>query len=304
MTEHTRRRALLAGGVGVAALATGGLWLAGRGGADPGAAALWHDPPAPVDTTPATVPAQPGPPKAERARILTAANAGDLIKITTSGWYSWALMDRATGEIVGAKNLSETNMTASMIKAWLAADYLRRATDAGQTPSAARFAELRKLIRDSDNAVATALWTELGGRATITRLISICKLTDSAAGPDWSKTQLSARDTCRIAHAIGTGTAAGSRWTDYLIGEMRAVRGEGTFGIRRAFPAAEQPKIAIKNGWVWRGAPYGFWNVNCLALGDTWTMAVLTRYASGGQQHGENIAQSVATQLRTLSSLL
>ncbi|MEV0454046.1 hypothetical protein [Catellatospora methionotrophica] len=304
MTEHTRRRALLAGGVGVAALSTGGLWLAGRGGADPGAAALWHDPPAPVDTTPATVPAQPGPPKAERARILTSANAGDLIKITTSGWYSWALMDRATGEIVGAKNLSETNMTASMIKAWLAADYLRRATDAGQTPSAARFAELRKLIRDSDNAVATALWTELGGRATITRLISICKLTDSAAGPDWSKTQLSARDTCRIAHAIGTGTAAGPRWTDYLVGEMRAVRGEGTFGIRRAFPAAEQSKIAIKNGWVWRGAPYGFWNVNCLALGTTWTMAVLTRYASGGQQHGENIAQSVATQLRTLSSLL
>ncbi|GAA1396585.1 hypothetical protein GCM10009662_10810 [Catellatospora coxensis] len=304
MTEHTRRRALLAGGAAVTALATGGLWLAGRGGADPGTAAVWHEPPAPADTAPVAVPAQPGPPGVERARVLTAANAGDLVKITTSGWYSWALMDRGTGEIVGSKNLHETNMTASMIKAWLAADYLRRATEAGRTPSAARFAEITKLIRDSDNAVATLLWNELGGRATITRLISICKLTDSAAGPDWSKTQLSARDTCRIAHAIGTGAAAGPTWTEYLIGEMRAVRGTGNFGIRRAFPAAEQSRIAIKNGWVWRPAPYGFYNVNCLALGDDWTMAVLTRYSSGGEAHGRAIGQSVATQLRTLSDLL
>ncbi|WP_196279188.1 hypothetical protein, partial [Catellatospora vulcania] len=270
----------------------------------PGAAALWHDPPAPADAAQAAVPAQPGPPGIEHARILTAANAGDLIKITTSGWYSWALMDRTTGEIVGSKNMHETNMTASMIKAWLAADYLRRSAEAGRTPSAARMAEIRVMIRDSENGPASTLWNELGGRATITRLISICKLTDSAAGPDWSKTQLSARDTCRIAHAIGTGTAAGPTWTDYLVREMRAVRGYGNFGIRRAFPAAEQPKIAIKNGWVWRGAPYGFYNVNCLALGDDWTMAVLNRYSSGGETVGANIAKSVATQLRTLSSLL
>lgn len=304
MTEHTRRRALLAGGAGVAALATGGLWLAGRGGADPGAAAVWHDPPAPGDTTPGTVPAQPGAPGVERARVLTAANAGDLVKITTSGWYSWALMDRTTGEIVGSRNMHETNMTASMIKAWLAADYLRKAAEDGRTPSTARMAEISTMVRDSKNEPATALWNELGGRATITRLISICKLTDSQAGPDWSKTQLSARDTCRIAHAIGTGAAAGPTWTDYLVDEMRAVRGGGNFGIRRALPAAEQSKIAIKNGWVWRGAPYNFYNVNCLALADDWTMAVLTRYRSGGEAHGRSIGQSVAAQLRTLSDLL
>ncbi|GAA1373791.1 serine hydrolase [Catellatospora chokoriensis] len=304
MTEHTRRRALLAGGVGVTALATGGLWLAGRGSADPGAAAVWHDPPTPGGATPGTVPAQPGPPGVERAGTLSAANAGDLVKVTTSGWYNWALMDRTTGEIVGSKNMHETNMTASMIKAWLAADYLRRAAEDGRTPNAAQLADVRKMIRDSDNAVASALWNELGGRTTITRLISICKLTDSQAGPDWSKTLLSARDTCRIAHAIGTGTAAGPKWTGYLIDEMRAVRGEGDFGIRRVFPAAEQPAIAIKNGWVQRGE-LGVWNVNCMALGDDWTMAVLTRYPIGlAMSHGVNIAKSVTTQVRALSGLI
>ncbi len=309
----TRRRALLAGGAGLAAaMTTGGIWLATRDNGTPTQAA-WRDPGAAPSATPApstspasrSIPTQPGPPGIEHADLLESGSAAELVKVSTSAWYSWALMDRKTGTMVGSKNWNQTNMTASMIKAWLAADYLRRAADNGQTPSSARMNEIRTMIRDSANGPASTLWGELGKSATISRMISICKLTDSRAGDGWSTTRLSARDTCRIAHAIGSGAAAGPRWTDYLVGEMQAVRGTGDFGIRKAWPSNQQSSIAIKNGWVDRQAT-NEWNVNCMALGDTWTMAVLTRWkiTSPSWSHGAEIAKSVATQLRSKTQLI
>ncbi|WP_155369029.1 serine hydrolase [Catellatospora vulcania] len=312
MTElFTRRRALLAGAAGLTALTGGGFWLAGRGSADPAAAATWQDPSvspstaaSPESATARSMPAEPGPPGLGHADIMRSANLSSLVTVQTSAWWSWALMDRQTGKIVGSKNLNQTNMTASMIKAWLAADYLRRAAEAGQTPSSTRMNEIRTMIRDSANGPASTLYAELGRSATIARLIDVCGLTDSKAGDGWSTTRLSARDTCRIAHAIGSGKAAGPTWTSYLVGEMRAVRGTGDFGIRKAFPAAEQSRIAIKNGWVDRQATKE-WNVNCLALGDDWTMAVLTRFPlSTSWTHGGTIAKSVAAQLRSKTELV
>ncbi|GAA1362626.1 MULTISPECIES: hypothetical protein [Catellatospora] len=314
MTElFTRRRALLTGAAGLAALAGGGFWLAGRGSGDPAVAASWQDPAAspsaaasPESAVARSMPVQPGPPGVEQGAVdvLAAPNPGALVSVQTSAWWSWALMDRKTGKIVGSSNFNQTNMTASMIKAWLAADYLRRAAEAGQTPSTTRMNEIRTMIRDSANGPASTLYEELGRSATIARLIDVCGLTDSKAGDGWSTTRLSARDTCRIAHAIGSGKAAGPTWTSYLVGEMRAVRGTGNFGIRKAFPAAEQSRIAIKNGWVDRQATKE-WNVNCMALGDDWTMAVLTRFPlSTAWTHGGEIAKSVATQLRTKTELV
>ncbi|GHJ50569.1 hypothetical protein Cs7R123_79110 [Catellatospora sp. TT07R-123] len=315
----TRRRALLAGGAGLAALTGGGFWLASRGetgtpgvlgttlpsnSPTPSATA---SPAASVSPSPSreaagTVPVQPGAPGIEHAS-LTETTTG-LVSVNVSHWWSWALMDRSSGRIIGSPNFHQTNMTASMIKAWLAADYLRRATESGTTPSTARMNMISTMIRDSANEPASTLYGELGRSATIGRLVSICKLTDSRAGDGWSTTQLSARDTCRIANCIGNGTAAGPRWTTWLVNEMRNVRGDGDFGIRRAWPADEQKTIAIKNGWVDRQA-LGFWTVNCMALGDTWTMAVMTRPPlSKPWSAGGDIARSVATQLRTATDLV
>lgn len=307
----TRRRALLAGGAGIAALATGGIWLT-TGGLKSSAAVVAVPSPIPSpspSTTPspaasqtAAVPRQGG--QAAVAEQSIDQPAGALVKINATGWHSWALMERSTGKIIGSSNLAQTNMTASMIKAWIAADYLRRADQAGITPSSTRMTQLRTMIRDSANEPATAIYAELGRAASIRRLISICRLTDSSPGDSWSSTRLSARDTCRIANCIGNGTAAGPKWTNWLIGEMRAVRGMGNFGIRKAFPSAEQARIAIKNGWVTRDATHE-WNVNGMALSDKWTMAVLTRYSTNlPYSHGAQIAQSVAAQLRTNTTLV
>jgi len=246
--------------------------------------------PSPTPTTPPPpppLPIAPGP-----------------VEIDTTGWYSWAMQDTRTGEISGSDNMAQTSTTASLIKAWIAADYLRRLDEKGQEPTKARLHQVTIMVRDSDNDAASALWTQVGGSATVKRLISICKLTDSSTHQNnWSITRLSPRDITRMGACIADGRAAGPNWTKWLLDEMRAVRGVGDFGIRKAFPSTERTEIAIKNGWVVR-EDEGTWHVNCLAIGDGWTMGVMARYPAGkGYEHGAKICQDVTKQLITAAKV-
>ncbi|GAA4692752.1 serine hydrolase [Phytohabitans rumicis] len=220
------------------------------------------------------------------------------VTVKAAGFWNWAMLDQRTGKIYGSSNMASTSTTASLIKAWIGADYLRRAAENGQKPSAARMQQLRIMIRDSDNAAASSLWQVVGGAASVNRLIKICKLTDSKASSNWSNTRLSARDTARMGACIADGRAAGKQWTNYLLNEMQEVRGVGDFGVRKAFPTKVAQTIAIKNGWVTRSAT-NEWNVNCLAIGDGWTIGVMTRYpANLGYTYGANICKSVGQQLK------
>ncbi|MFB9235000.1 hypothetical protein ACFFWC_05540 [Plantactinospora siamensis] len=220
------------------------------------------------------------------------------VKVDATGWWSWAMQDTRTGKIYGSKNLGETNTTASMIKSWIAADFLRRSAERGETPSDARMDQVSTMIRDSDNDAAQDLWETIGGAPAIDRLIEICKLTDSSGYKNlWSNTRLSPRDITRLGKCIADGRAAGPKWTNYLLNEMRNVRGTGDFGIRKAFPADEQKKIAIKNGWVDRQAVREY-HVSCLAIGDGWTVGVMARYPINlDYTYGARICESVGRQL-------
>ncbi len=217
-------------------------------------------------------------------------------------FISWAILDHTTGVVIGSETLTETSTTASMIKVWLVADYLRLATEAGRTPSPERLRQFSLIIRDSHNGYTQTLFQELGGgTASIDRLIAICGLTDSSpASGSWSNTHLSARDTARMGACLADGRAAGPAWTDWLLSEMRQVRGLGDFGIRHALPDDQRATIAIKNGWVIR--PDGSWHVSCLAVGDTWSMGILTRYPADlgydqlGHQRGAEICQTLAAR--------
>lgn len=222
------------------------------------------------------------------------------VTLDEEGFVSWALLDRRTNKITGSSNLTETNDTASMIKSWLAADYLRRAAEAGEAPSQEKLHELSIMIRDSDNAAAQDIYLHNGQDDSIDRLIQICGLTDSSAHHAWwSMTQLSARDTVRMGACIADGRAAGRAWTPWLLDEMRQVRGEGDFGARSGMPPEAAAKVAIKNGWLVRGDDQ-LWHVNCLAIGEDWVLGVLTRYpAQLGLDHGAGLCRSVGEQLMT-----
>jgi hypothetical protein len=218
------------------------------------------------------------------------------VNLTGVKFGSWALLNRSTGEIAGSSNLAATNTTASMIKAWLAADVLRRSAEKRETPPAATLSRLSIMIRDSDNAAASDFYEDLGSAATITRLVKTCALTDTRSGIDWSHVLMSARDAVRMGGCIADGRAAGAQWTPWLLKEMRAVRGAGRFGVISALPAEVAEDTAIKNGWINR--PDGTWHVNCLAIGADWSVAVMLVYpVAKGMSLGAATCKSVAQQL-------
>ncbi|MEJ3748296.1 hypothetical protein WEI85_34050 [Actinomycetes bacterium KLBMP 9797] len=234
------------------------------------------------------------------------------VQVPVDGFLSWALLDRATGQIEGSDNIAATNSTESMIKIWLVSDYLRRVAERGEQPSAARLAQARRAIRDSDDDAAQSLYVAGGGDPVVRRMISVCRLTDTKIGRSgwWSYTQISARDAVRLGDCVKNGTAAGSMWTDWVLKEMSQVRGSaaardqhersggGRWGIIDGLPEEiVRQGVGIKNGWTRIGAD-GKWHLNCLAVADDWVLAVLMRYPiDHGLDYGADTCASVARQL-------
>lgn len=259
-------------------------------------------------SVPTPVPAPPPPP--------TLADAP--VSVPFKGeFFSWALMDRQIDTISGAENLTDTSSTESMIKVWFVADYLNQLGD--ETPSMRMRDAITTVIRDSDDDAANLLYREVGRSATIDRMISTCGLTDTKPGTVpgyigwWSFTQMSPRDAVRLGDCIADGTAAGPRWTELLLDEMSQVRGTtaaddqnarsggGRWGIIDGLPESitSQGPISMKNGWTALNYD-GNWHVNCLAVNDQWSLAVMMRYPQqSGLDYGAQTCASVATQLVT-----
>ena len=257
-----------------------------------------------AESTPATA-VQPAPTATSTTPSTTATTKplvhANPVTLNAPGFWSWALLDQASGTVVGSPNDNATQVTASMIKSWLASDYLRLAAAKGSQPSKAALQQLSIMIRDSDNNAASATYISVGKAASITRLIKICGLTDSKAGADWAHTLVSARDAIRMGQCIATGQAAGAKWTDWVLNEMRSVRGAGLFGPIEVLPAAEAKQTAIKNGWV--SLKDGNWHVNCLAIGQGWVLAVESVYpVAKGMGIGTANCRSVTQQLMANAS--
>lgn len=313
-----RRRGYLV--VGTAAAAVAGLLTTSLAAADTSAGAAGAAPSSsPTISSPSSGPHRPATARATAPRppTLTARP----VRVKVDGFFSWALLDRRTGKIAGSANRAATTSTESMIKIWVVSDFLRRAADRDQRPSGRRLAQGRAAIRDSDDDAAQSLYVAGGRDAVVSRMINICGLTDTKiAGPGgvgdrgwWSYTRISARDAVRLGECVRNGTAAGRRWTAWVLGQMANVRGTtapedqhathggGRWGIIDGLPRAvrEQGAIGIKNGWTLINAD-GLWHLNCLAVADDWVLAVLMRYpGTRGLQYGADVCRRVAAQLVT-----
>jgi hypothetical protein len=229
------------------------------------------------------------------------------VTVRVDGTYSWAFLDRATGARYGSANADSTNFSESMVKPWIAADYLRRAAEQGQEPPPYRMDQLVRMIRDSHNGAAESVWIANGRDAGIRRLIDMCDLAHTRVFPDmWSQTMMSANDAVRMGECIANGAAAGPKWTDWVLAEMRRVRGTtgqqpygGRWGIIEALPPSDAAVVAIKNGWTLHRD--NTWNVNCLAIHAGWILAVMTDYPGGrGLGYGAEICAMVARQVLRL----
>lgn len=215
------------------------------------------------------------------------------VNIKSPGFLAWAVVDRRNGRMGGSANAAAGSDTMSTIKVWLAADYL---TNIDPDPTVKRIGELKSMIVNSNNNVATATYRRNGTEASIHRMVSTCRLTDSSPRDRWSTTVVSARDLARLGDCIADGRAASPRWTEWLLTQMRNIRGASDFGARTIFAEPTRSQIAIKNGWYLREDKQ--WHMSCLAIAKTWSLAVLIRYPSKlGLNHGKTVCREVAAQL-------
>ncbi|MEU3452507.1 hypothetical protein ABZ671_02715 [Micromonospora sp. NPDC006766] len=243
-------------------------------------------------------------------------------------FFGWALLDRSTGKIDGSNNMSETNSAESVLKAWIVSDYLRQL--GSKNPPTVLQTAASLAIRDSNDEAADEVYFAAGGSyrtqpdgkpdPVIQRAIKICGLTDtrrsSVAGKAgwWSFTEMSPRDGVRLGDCIASGKAAGPKWTTWVLHEMSNVRGSvkdqqaqsggGRWGIIDGLPAEIRSPgpVSIKNGWTLLAYDDN-WHVNCLAVTNKWSLAVMMRYpASHGLEYGAQVCASVATQLVTPQS--
>ncbi|MFY1688525.1 serine hydrolase [Plantactinospora sp. WMMB782] len=234
------------------------------------------------------------------------------------GFFGWALLDRESGTISGSKNMTATNSTESMIKVWIVSDYLRRL--GGRQPPPSLLKAASTAIRDSNDDATNALYKAAGGTSTLDRLVKMCGLTDTRKvvppgerGVWWSYTAMSPRDAVRMGECVKDGTAAGPKWTEWVLDEMTKVRGStaakdqkakqggGRWGIIDGLSEGilAQGPVAIKNGWTLIFAD-GKWHLNCLAITDKWVLSVMTRYSGRkGLDYGADVCASVASQLTT-----
>jgi hypothetical protein len=237
-------------------------------------------------------------------------------------FFGWTLVDRRNGALTGSTNRdSATNTTESMIKVWLAADYLRRQS---ATPGASTLDELTRMIVNSDDNLAYKYFKQDGGDAAIRELASVCDLHNTRTGlPDkWSYTMMSPADAARMGLCVATGRAAGPRWTDWLLTTMRNVKGGvadqqrttggGRWGIIDALPEHLVSLTSIKNGWT--AQPYDHqWHVNCLAIHPDWILAIEVRFRwtspddnwlhANNLQQGADACATVTRQLLTPADL-
>jgi hypothetical protein len=217
-------------------------------------------------------------------------------------FFGWALLDRRSGTLTGSTNRETVNNTTeSMIKVWIAADYLRHQS----APSAAAQDELYRMIINSDDTIAHKYFELNGADNSITELIKVCELrgTSRPSLPDhWSYTTMSPADAVRLGQCVAAGRAAGPTWTPWLLKAMRNVRGGvadqqahtggGHWGIIDALPPAIATDTAIKNGWTPQVYDHN-WHINCLAIHPDWVLAIELRYPwtspDGNWAHARNL---------------
>lgn len=169
---------------------------------------------------------------------------------TTAAWVVFDRRAGSAGKIVAARNAHRRYRSASVVKILIAIDYLERR----KTVPAADARLLGEMLRSSDDAAATTLWSRSGRGAIVTRTARRLGLADTAPPPAshpgfWGYTSLSAYDVVRTyRYLLDT---AEPRVRDTILGHLRRATPCGNDGFPQYFgiPGGVPRPWAVKQGW-------------------------------------------------------
>ncbi|MBN6056249.1 serine hydrolase, partial [Nonomuraea sp. RK-328] len=175
-----------------------------------------------------------------------------------SGRVVFAAHDLATGVRLGQGEHRHDMITASGAKVdILTALMLRRSTlDAGEQDLASR------MIRESDNSAADALWWRVGAGGGMSAFYRRIGLNETTPGPSryWGGTTTSPADRLRLLAVLakgGKGLTSADR--KLVLGLMSRVQADQAWGVSAA--ARPGDRVALKNGWTPRPFIHNTWAV-------------------------------------------
>ncbi|MFD0684043.1 serine hydrolase [Actinomadura fibrosa] len=230
--------------------------------------------------------AEPSPPAAARpchssGHPAAARRLGARIRAALAGragTESVAVRDRRRG-IVCAVQGDRRYDSASVVKVTILGALLHRAASERRALAAFERDLARRMITQSDNAAASALWRSVG-RARIQRFVERAGMARTTLGPTgfWGLTQITARDELRLLDLLTAHNALlpdkARAYALKLMGEVVPSQNWGT-------PTGRPPGIDwhVKNGWLPRHDRY--WRVHSIGAfdghGEDYSIVVLTQ---------------------------
>jgi beta-lactamase class A len=169
--------------------------------------------------------------------------------------------------------------TASIVKVNILAGLLLQR---GGELSSSQQALARRMIQNSDNHAATALWRQLGGGSGLQSANQRLGLTATVAGPDltWGLTTTTAADQLRLLTAVFTDDSPlNAKARSYLQTLMGHVAADQAWGVT-AVDSGSGTKHYVKNGWLPRSDG---WIVNSIGAAEYNGHLLLVVALSDGQ---------------------
>lgn len=169
--------------------------------------------------------------------------------------------------------------SASVVKAIILGALLRKVQAAQHrwlTPRE-RFLAWR-MITESDNAAATALWNEVG-QYRLRRFLYLAGLSETQLSPSWGLTRITARDETRLLRLLTTpNTVLTPKARHYALYLMAHVTPAQRWGVPAGAP--DDVTVHVKNGWAPLPLITSPWWVNSIGCfthdGHAYTIVVLT----------------------------
>jgi hypothetical protein len=235
--------------------------------------------------------ADPPAPDARLAAALT------LVLRDHAGRVAVGFTDQATG-VTAVYHGTESFKTASIVKADILAVLLLQRQQAGESIGAAERQLAVRMIEDSDNAAASALWRVVRAGPGLEAGNAVLGLKQTVPGPGgyWGLTTTTVTDQLRLLAVLTSARSPLSATArGYELRLMRDVDAGQDWGVTKAASTGTRP--AVKNGWLPVG-PRGLWVINSIGAishaGHQLTIAVLSA-GNPSQSDGISLVQAAAT---------
>ncbi|MFF4540453.1 serine hydrolase [Streptomyces aureus] len=231
-------------------------------------------------------------PSADRDALL--AKALKSVTVAAGAKTSVAVLDVDSGE--SASHGETAFDTASIVKVNILAALLLQAQDADRHLTAQEKAYATRMIENSDNASATALWAAIGRADGLDSANKRFGLTSTQGGDGelWGLTQTTASDQLTLLQQVfGKESELSSASRSYLQGLMGEIETDQQWGVSAA---ADGSRWALKNGWLARSTT-GLWDVNSIgrisAGGHDYLVAALSN-GNSTQAKGISLVEAVS----------